>query len=337
MSRLAAVLDRLLRRAPSTTLVGPDPDPGPGPFKFIPRDGGFFSSFNFLVGEMHQGRRLYPLYSSEEVRRLHGTVRHFAYLDPACPNAWFEFFEPLVYEDGDTLHTCLAEVSALPTSSGLRAAPEFRIPAASLALYRSADFPAWRRAVHAGVAGRIRPVAAIRAAVESLLAQMPGPRIGVHVRHPSHLVEQGRIFFSDYFAIIDRLLEAHPSASLFLATDNDLALAAFAQRYPGRLCWHDGFLRESIDDVLAWAYSLTTGQADAMGFVSGVGFQTHYKAAAAGAGAQGLRCGREAVIDLYTLAACDDFICTTSNFTLSCAFLNPDQRLHLVSAGPPTA
>lgn len=50
----------------------------------------------------------------------------------------------------------------------------------------------------------------------------------------------------------------------------------------------------------------------------------------------GLRAGREAVADLYTLAARDDFVCTTSNFTLTSAFLNPDQRLHRVSGGPPS-
>jgi hypothetical protein len=85
--------------------------------------------------------------------------------------------------------------------------------------------------------------------------------------------------------------------------------------------------------VMEWSYSLATGQSDDMGFVSGAPFQTHYRLAAAGGGPEGLRAGKEAVLDVFTLAACDDFVCTASNFTLTCAFLNPQQIQHLVLPG----
>jgi hypothetical protein len=81
---------------------------------------------------------------------------------------------------------------------------------------------------------------------------------------------------------------------------------------------------------MQWAYALTLGSVDQMGFVNGRGFQTHYRIAASGGGIDGLRAGQEAVTDAFTLAGCDDLVCALSNFTLTCAYLNPNQTQHLI-------
>ena len=307
------------------------PDVSLGPLKFIPHDGGFFSNFNFLVGEMYLGRRVYPLFSHAEATRYNQSLKHFAYVDRDCENAWFEFFEPIRYDGSDTIHLDTNGLSSLPDTWGHIAPPEFRLPAATMRLYAREDFSHWRWAVHEAVADKIRPAADIRAGIDDMLARMPGRRIGVHVRHPSHLVEQGSIYFDNYFQVIDEVRTRYPASSLFLATDNELAIAAFQHRYGNAVAYYPGFIRQSIDDVLDWAYSLTRAASDDMGFVDGVGFQTHYKLAASGS--DGLRAGKEAVSDAFTLAACDDFVCTASNFTLTCAFINPRQVQHLVSKG----
>ena len=309
------------------------PDIDLGPLKFIPHDGGFFSNFNFLVGEMYLGRAVYPLFSETEAIRYNKSLKHFAYVDRGRENSWFDFFEPIAYFPGDALHSDTAYISRLPDTWGHLAAPEFRLPAATMRLYRRDDFQDWRWAVHHAVADKLRVAPDIRVSIDDMLARMPGRRIGVHVRHPSHLVEQGSIFFDDYFLAIDRIRGEYPASSLFLATDNDLAIAAFTQRYGDAVFCYPGFIRQSIDDVLEWVYSLSQASLDDMGFVGGVGFQTHYKLAAAGGGLDGVRAGKEAVTDVFTLAACDDFVCTASNFTLTCAFMNPRQTQHLVSKG----
>jgi hypothetical protein len=302
--------------------------------KFVPHDGGFFSNFNFLIGEMYLGRIVYPLFSFDEITRHQNTLKHFAYVDADCDNSWFEFFKRIEYYPGDETHQNLRLLSALPDTLGHLAAPEFRLPASTYALYSRPDFSDWRRAVHKVIAEKIRVTEQIQSLINALVARMSGRRIGVHVRHPSHSVEQGHVFFTDYFMTIDRIREQHPEFSLFVATDNELAIAAFQHRYGvERVFYHPDFIRQSIDDILEWAYSLTQGTSDQMGFVDGVGFQTHYILAAAGGGAEGIRAGKEAVAEVFTLAACDDFVCTASNFTLACAYLNPEQTLHLISKG----
>lgn len=318
--------------APDPSLQSPDITLGP--LRFVPHDGGFFSNFNFIVGEMVIGRQVYPVFSYQELMGNGGKAKHFAYFaeDPQ-QNVWFEFFEPVRYAAGDELHLDSAALSGLPSCWGHIAAPEFRLPRSTMALYQREDFGHWRRAVHDAIAGRITVAADIRALIDGLLAKMPGQRIGVHVRHPSHLVEQGSVFLTDYFEVIDRLLAERPESGIFIASDNELAITAFQHRYPGNVFFHHGFIRQSVDDVLEWAYSLTQATSDDMGFVGGVGFQTHYRLAAKGGGAEGVRSGKEAVADVFTLAACQDFICTASNFTLACSYLNPDQVQHLISKG----
>jgi hypothetical protein len=301
-----------------------------GPLKFRARDSGFFSNFNFLVGEMYLGRVLYPLFTLHELMRHHKTLKHFCYFDQSDENAWFKYFKPIAYYDGDTTHSNTEYLASLPDTCGEFASPEFRVPAITKALYARPDFTDWRIAVNESIQGKIQLADDLHSEIDLMLERMPSHRIGAHVRHPSHLVEQGRIFSNDYFSVIDELLKERPDAGIFLATDNDLAIAAFRSRYGDKVFYYPGFIRQTVGDVMDWAYSLATGQSDHMGFVSGVPFQTHYRLAEAGGGSEGLRAGKEAVIDGFTLAACHDFVCTASNFTLSCAFLNPRQRQHLI-------
>src|SRR5262249_13572307 len=139
-------------------------------------------------------------------------------------------------------------VKSLPATWGEFATPEFRFPAQVMRLFTRDDFSDWRHAVHRTVQSRIAVVDDIREAIDSMLGRMGGRKIGVHVRHPSHFVEQGRVFFRDYFAAVDRILRQEPNTSIFLATDNDLAVAAFKSRYGSRLFFFPEFLRETIDE-----------------------------------------------------------------------------------------
>jgi hypothetical protein len=147
------------------------------------------------------------------------------------------------------------------------------------------------------------------------------------------MVEGGEVYLQSYFDKIDKILSNSQKTSLFLATESEFAVAAFKHRYGSSLFYYPDFIRTPIDDVLAWAYSLAKNKMDDMGFVGGVGYQLHYKLVADGNSEMGIRAGTEAVTDLFTLAACDHFVCTASNFTLACSYLNPQQKQHLVSRG----
>lgn len=305
----------------------------PGPFTFIPHEGGLFSNFNFMVGEMYLGRIVYPLFSYKELSKRYGALQQFAYVDSRCDNSWFEFFQPIAYSAGDQTHLDTKRLFALPSTWGEPASPEFRLPAATMRLYAGSDFATWRLAVHGSIADKIRVTDEIGKTVDQMIGRMRGRRVGIHVRHPAHFVEQGDVFFRDYFQAIDAIRKRYPESSLFLATDNELALNMFQSRYRDALAFYPAFIRQSADSILEWAYSMAHDTPDAFGFVGARGFQTHQILAATGCGADGIRAGKEAVTDLFTLAACDDFVCTASNFTLACSFLNPNQQLHLVSKG----
>lgn len=307
---------------------------GPGPYTFIPRDAGFFSVFNFIAGDLYDGRRVYPLFELEEYLKYRSENRHFAYFGPRGTNSWFDYFQPIRFgEDDEGLHQNREYLKTLPFTDGQLGPPEFRVPDISRQLYSRADFQQWRQAVHDKVCGAIGLTDELQARVQHTLTKMPGRKIGVHVRHPSHMVEQGKVLYGQYFVVLDRLVRDHAPCSIFLATDNEMALAVFQFRYGDTVRYNKDVLRSSADDVLRWAYALAEGRPDAMGFVDGVGFQSHYRVAAQAdyEDGAGLRAGKEAVVDLFTLAGCDDFICTISNFTLACSYLNPQQVQHLIS------
>jgi hypothetical protein len=286
---------------------------------------------------MYLGRQLYPLFAVEEVSRNFDKVQHFAYLHRDCPNSWLEFFKPVEYFPEDKTNLDTEYLKGLPQSFGHFCSPEFRFPANTFQLYNREDFPDWRWSVHKAVVNKISVADDIQSKIDGMLARMPGHRIAVHIRHPSHFVEAGFIYYQDYYNIIDRILLEHPESSIFMATDNELALTAFTQRYGDAVFYYPNVIRETIDDVLKWAFSLTHGQSDEMGFVGGKGFQTHYKLAASAINgdSEGIRAGKEVVTDVFTLAACHEFVCIASNITLACSYLNPEMKLHLISKGNP--
>src|SRR5262249_2283156 len=100
--------------SPRLSLTTPDVDLGP--LKFVPHDGGFFSNFNFLIGEMYAGRTVYPLFAPDEIAGWEGELRQFAYAASDCENSWFSFFKPLAYYDGDKTHGDTQLVKALPAT-----------------------------------------------------------------------------------------------------------------------------------------------------------------------------------------------------------------------------
>lgn len=302
-----------------------------GPLKFVPHDADLFLFFNSLVGEMYFGRRVYPIFCCHEARSANAQLKHFAYLHETCPNSWMEFFEPIAYAPGDDLHSDMAKLLAMPCAQGHLAAPEFRCLKATQALYGRSDYQDWRWAVHNSVVHMIKPTSDIRANIDSMLKRMSGHRLGVHVPHPSHFEMQGKTFLEPYFVKIDSILEKYSDSNIFLATDNDLVLAGFRERYGSdRVLCHPRVICQMNDEVLARSYSLDRFKNDENKFGGGIGSQGQSQIAATGGSKEGIRNCKAAITDVFTLAACDDFVCSASNFTLACAYLNPRQVQHIV-------
>lgn len=138
--------------------------------------------------------------------------------------------------------------------------------------------------------------------------------IGVHYRHPSHSCEQGYVYFQDYFKIIDSLDQ---TAKIFLATDNDLGVIAFKDRYGDRIVYRKEAKRTNIDNILRWAYSSSKGKPDNQGFIDNEGFQVHYDSKPS------ISMGIDVIVDTLCLARCGCFVHTISNIAQAVSYINP--------------
>jgi len=130
-------------------------------------------------------------------------------------------------------------------------------------------------------ARHLRIVPSLQSAVSSFQqAHFVERMIGVHVRQTNEGGGKSRhVPLQAYFASIDKIRQQEPQAVIFLATDNVAVETQFRQRYP-QLVTSQKWLPTRAGDALHFA----EGRVDKL---------------------QG---AREAVIDLYLLAACDYLI-----------------------------
>lgn len=313
------------------------------PLCFVPRDAGFFSVFNFFIGGVFAGHRLYPYYNKEAFLKVNKENKHFCYWG-ASENSWFEFFEPVRFYHGDVEHDREA-YTTYKTSYGETAGGEFRHPNIySRMMSRSDLWKPWRVTVNAVYKRYVRVKPSIETAVEDLWKGMFGVKgcagvIGVHYRHPSHYVESGKVYLRDYFEKVDKILETVPDASIFLATDNELGVVAFTYRYGGgRVKILPGIKRVDVDNILEWAHAkgATGAKSDNMDFVEGQGFQLHYTICQEASDAEtgnhpGVNAGRDVLMEAMCLARCRWVVHTLSNVALAVSYMNPTSEMCLVS------
>lgn len=301
----------------------------PLPTYFVPRDAGFFSVFNFFMGQLMRGGRSYPYFYKPLFDERNKENKHFCYWSSKYENSWFAFFEPVKFYHGDTEHEDKAFLSYIPTS-GEHAGGEFRLHTLYTRLMNDKDlFGPWRKSVNAIFRKFIHIRSDIIQSADKFWnsAFIKGSKvIGVHFRHPSHYVESGRHKMKDYFTIIDNILETYPDAKLFIATDTEFGLMTFSYKYGSRVSWIPGIERVDIDNILDWAHAKRkqASVADAMDFIDGQGFQLHYTKCGA---SDGTSLGKDVLKEVLCLSKCDWFIHTTSNVALAVSYINPDLNM----------
>lgn len=296
------------------------------PIAFVPRDAGFFSVFNFLIGCLTMGLRVYPYFNKQEFLRMNNNINeHFCYWTES-ENCWFDYFEPIEFMANDKTHLT-DEYKKFQKHRGESGPTEFRIPKDTHALIQDQTrFKEWRKNTHSFYKKYIKIKPEILDIVNRFWnSNMSSSKIiGVHYRHPSHFIESGKIYLEQYFEKIDKILSQQPDAQIFLATDSNFGIYAFMEKYKNKIKYIENIDRISMPEFLQWCFSLAEGQADNVGFINGQGFELHHKRI-------GSTDNKKMTIDLLTevlcLAKCDYLIHTTSNVALSISYINPELEL----------
>lgn len=303
-----------------------------GPYMFIPRDAGFFSVFNFYMGLIAKGVRAYPYYNREWFMKQNKENRHFCYWTNA-DNAWFDYFEPMKFYYGDVEHKTKAFLNYEINNGSDGTSGTFRNHHTYDRMMRNtAAFKIWRHKVHQVFKHNINIRKSILETIDTFWQNIPTNNvIGVHYRHPSHYVESGHLFFKYYFDEVDKLLEATPDAHLYIASDNELGIIMFKNKYGvDKVHYWDDVDRVSVDNILEWAFakSRANAKSDGMDFIDGRGFQLHYTKCQNGD--FGAKAGVDVLKEAVCLSRCKWFINSVSNIALAVSYMNPEVEMVFV-------
>jgi hypothetical protein len=294
---------------------------------FVPRDAGFFSVFNFLVGTIATGHKTYPYWNKEELLKIHKTNQHFAYWTTK-DNCWFDYFEPVKYYDSDEVHE-LGYHLTYPRYSGEKCDEKFRIPSETAKLMRTnpEEFQEWRNNTHAFYKKIIKFRKEILEIVENFWNdnfKEEDEIIGIHYRHPSHFVESGKIYLEQYFKEVDNIISNSPNAKIFLASDSQFGIYSFIERYGDRVKYFKDVDRLTMAEFLEWAFSMAEGRADHVGFINGKGHELHHKRVSK-------EDNKKLTIDLLKevlcLSKCNHLVNTVSNIPLAISYINPNIKI----------
>lgn len=293
----------------------------PKPYMFIPRDCGFFSAFNYMIGMMIQGYRIYPYFNSAKLLEKNKANNHFYYVDERISNSWIKYFKPIQFYDGDTTHT--DETFLLfNNTQGELADDAFKYPHMTKQLYKSSKFQEWRENVNVYFNLYIQPSEEVQERINNMGIDFSQDFVGVLVRHPAHAVETGEIYFEDYYKVIDTLLLSNPSANIFLVTDTELAVAAFKAKYDQKIYYDKNSGRASLDNILQWAYARGKGPTDGFGMINRIGYEYHMEQARLKS-ISPIKMGLDIIANTYCLSMCKWFVYIPSNISLAVSYMNP--------------
>lgn len=144
--------------------------------------------------------------------------------------------------------------------------------------------------------------------------------IGVHVKHPSHAIEQPNGFMPGVSEFIHTILKVVEQKSIckykiFLATDQDVVVSKFKGVFGSRVFSREGVARTSVDDDQKFSEcSLEERNRE--------GHQIQ-NLIASDPSKWSLNMARDVIIDAHLLARTNCFIHVTSNVATAVSYINP--------------
>lgn len=299
-------------------------------------DGGFFSLFNVFVSHVawwqdsdrSANLTIVPDWRASTVLRRYSDPTSFCYAAPEDGNSFFRMFE-LDYVSESEVLEILNKPHLAVGSMNSRIDPWLTYTHAEIN-YISAEFYRWRRYMHTAALSRISLTADVeRVVTESESTIPPGLRIGMHVRHPSHAIEQRSRTMpdvSDYLRVAYEALESHAGeAVVVLATDQESVVEAFRRELGGQVWCRNGVARVE-SDASATYEELDVDEKMKEGHqIQHLMAQDQSKWT--------VRNAIDVLVDVKLLASCDDFIHVTSNIATAVAAWNPAIDMGLIRPG----
>lgn len=299
------------------------------PTMFIPRDAGFFSVFNFLVGAIAGGNKTYPYFNKSKFLEYRDSNQHFCYWTKN-DNSWFDFFDPIKYDDNDETHKNKNFLN-YNISHGDEASPEFKSPSEINKLLKNDidSFNSWRKNINTIYNEYIKFNEKTIQSVNQIYNSMFKNNeyiIGIHYRHPSHFAESGPIFLRQYFEQIDKILQQKPDAQIFLASDTEFGILAFKQRYQDKVKFIDSVKRLPLDNILEWAFALSSNKPDEIAFINGKGYELQHIASESN-NTDNFDLTFDLLKEVLCLSKCHILINSISNISLAISYINPEIKM----------
>jgi glycosyltransferase involved in cell wall biosynthesis len=316
--------------------------PEPRKLVLLGHDAGFFSLFNNYVSHVAwwegegkgQFDQVLADWSASAVAFATGNAsfESFCYAGGSEGNVFFSLFEN-PYEDHtygpETRLDELSNASYLCESFNAKLDPYLTYVHASQ-LYRSLDFPQWRQRMNAVVRRNLRVRPHIQAEVDLLTSEVPSgcPTMSMHVRHPSHAIEQpdGALAdVDDFIRVASDWLGRESSGRILLASDQERVVSRFRSEFADRMLVRDAVARTSEQHDEAFEKLATTAQMT-------IGHQIqHLKAERPDLWSSKL--AEEVVIDALFLATGDILVHSTSNVATAVSMLNPTSSMFHIRGG----
>lgn len=303
----------------------------------IPADAGFFSVFNTLVSikahwtGIHGFSKITPDWSIESVLDFWKTqeLTSYCYASREEGNIFRSLFQSTKMEiqkvSIQTNKNSSNEISKFEMkihSPNLYADPDFTFVYADR-LYRSAGFQNWRHEMHAALEG-LEPNQSLLNRINELFREVSDGDlvIGMHVRHPSHAMEQPNSeipIAEDYIRVAKELLlerkKHFKKVYIFLATDQDAVVEEFRREIGSDLLFFEDVTRVTSQQTKDYENLNENQKLE-------VGTQVQHMAAR-DPQKWSSKLAEEIITDAWALARCQVLIHAVSNVATAVTFINP--------------
>ncbi|MDA8151855.1 MAG: glycosyltransferase [Acidithiobacillus sp.] len=301
----------------------------------IGNDGGFFSVFNRFVSYLtwtlseHPDSIVLPDWRIDSMQRHWDTKKFmsFCYGKPTDGNIWLKIFEPLPYfgvsEDAYNTDEDLYRGAILKDDYNEEKEPWLTYIHA-YKLYRSPGFSRWRHWYNLYFSTYVRLRDHIQSKINSIYADnLKGYHvISVHIRHPSHGLEQPgtRMPTVDLYCDLIREIQGREgfdkfNSRIFLATDQESVVMQLKEQFGGMVVYSSDAVRTTKANDEHFKNLSPDRQMQE-------GFQIQHLTAS-NPDLWTTSMAEDVIIDAYLLAKGEYFVHVTSNIATAVAYLNP--------------
>jgi glycosyltransferase involved in cell wall biosynthesis len=299
----------------------------------VGHDAGFFAIFNTFIsitnswtGE-HGFTGIYPDWRVSSIQKFWKTkdFTSFCYGKPEDGNIYFKLFDASQQFDKNRLEIeSIIDKSMKVHSFNASADPNLTFINADK-LYRSAGFANWRKSMHSSM-GNLHPNKNVQNRLQRAFHEVSSDAyiVGMHVRHPSHAIEQPDsqiALAADYIRIAEQLIKTeslrNPGRELkiFLATDQESVKNQFENSFGTDLLTISGVAR------LPHAESMKFERMDIESQLR-EGHQIQHLNAK-NSEKWSLSLAEDVISDVWGLAKCQTLVHSVSNVATAVLFVNP--------------